>query len=228
MTHHDRYEELLAGYALRALSGPDAAEADRLLIDHVPDCRECRETLTAFHAISADLALGAPPLEPPDTLLPQLHRELEPRERRSRALTTLAVAASVVALIGLTGTFLQGQRFGEEQDRVNALSNIFRFAQENDAQMVPVGSVTQVAATGVDDFYIYGEDVPPPPPGSLYAVWVEEGGAPRFVGAFLPRADGWVYLHIDTGGVAYDRLFITIESAGASPSVPGEVEWQAD
>ena len=144
MTHHERYEELLAGYALRALSGPDAAEADRLLIDHVPDCRECREALTAFHAISADLALGAPSLEPPDTLLPQLHRELEPRERRSRALTTLAVAASVVALIGLTGTFLQGQRFGEEQDRVNALSNIFRFAQENDAQMVPVGSVTQV------------------------------------------------------------------------------------
>jgi hypothetical protein len=223
---HERYEELLAGYVLRALSGPDAEEADLLLAEHVPDCGDCRATLSTFHAVSADLALAADPLDPPDTLLPQLHRELEPRERRPRSLTALAVAASVVACVGLTGTFLQGQRVVDEQDRVSALSNIFRFARENDAEMVPVGSVTQVAATGVDEFYLYGEDVPAPPAGSVYAVWVEAGGRPTYVGWFLPRGDGWVYLRIATRGVAYDRLFITIEAAGVSPSAPGDVQWQ--
>lgn len=226
MTDHERYEELLAGYVLRALTGREAEEADLLLTDHVPDCVDCRATLSAFHAVSADLALAADPLEPPDTLLPQLHRELEPRERRPRSLTAVAVAASVVAIVGLTGTFLQGQRVVDERDRVSALSNIFRFARENDAAMVPVGAVTQVAASGVDGFYLYGEDVPAPPPGSVYAVWVETGGDATYVGWFLPRADGWVYLRIATRGTPYDRLFITIEAAGVSPSAPSDVQWQ--
>jgi hypothetical protein len=94
--------------------------------------------------------------------------------------------------------------------------------------MVPVGSITQVAASGVDEFYLYGEDVPAPPPGSVYAVWVETGGQATYVGSFLPRADGWVYLRITTPGEpTYDRLFITIEAAEASPSNPGDVQWEA-
>ena len=34
---HDAIDELLAGYVLQALSGPDAADADRLLAEHVPE-----------------------------------------------------------------------------------------------------------------------------------------------------------------------------------------------
>lgn len=227
MIDHERIDELLAGYALEALSGPDALEADLLLADHVPDCADCRTTLFAFHAAAADLALAVTPAPPPDTLLPRLHRDLEPRERRSRSLTGLAVAASVVAVIGLAGTFLQGARVDERQARVNALSNIVRFAEQNNADMVPVGPATQVSATGVAEFYLYGDDVPTPPTGTAYGVWVESGGRPSYLGSFLPRTDGWVYLHIRTGGIAYDRLFVTIESIGASPSAPGDVAWEA-
>ena len=42
---YDRIDELLAGYALRSLSGEDAAEADRVLSEHVPAATRCRETL---------------------------------------------------------------------------------------------------------------------------------------------------------------------------------------
>ena len=35
---HEAIEELLAGYVLRSLSGEDAARADHLLSDHVPQC----------------------------------------------------------------------------------------------------------------------------------------------------------------------------------------------
>jgi hypothetical protein len=62
---HGRIEELLAGYALRSLEGSDAADADRLLADHVPACAGCRQTLDAFVAIAGDLALDAPVLPPP-------------------------------------------------------------------------------------------------------------------------------------------------------------------
>ena len=37
---HERIDELLAGYVLLSLSGEDAAEADRVLIDHVPSLRQ--------------------------------------------------------------------------------------------------------------------------------------------------------------------------------------------
>ena len=223
MTDHERVEELLAGYVLRSLSGEDAAEADRLLTEHVPDCGSCRETLLAFQTVAGDLALSADPMGPPDTLLPRLHRELEPRERRPRTMAALAVAASLVALVGLTGTFLQGQRVGTAQSRADALSNILRFAQENNADMVPVGPATQVAAA--DEVFLYGSNVPLPPPGTVYVVWVESGGQVTSLGWFLPSADGWVYRHFSTGG-SYDRLFITIESAEVTPSSPGDVTWQ--
>jgi hypothetical protein len=224
MTDHERIEELLAGYVLRSLSGEDAAEADRMLTDHVPDCAGCRETLIAFQAVSADLALVTDPVDPPEMVLARLHRELEPRERRPRTVAALAVAASVVAVIGLTGTFLQGQRVNTRQSRIDALSNIFRFAEENGAEMVPVGPATQVAAA--DEVFLFGENVPAPPPGTVYVVWVESGGRAGFLGWFLPDEDGWVYVHLSTGR-PYERLFVTIESAEVSPSAPGDVTWEA-
>ena len=59
---HERIDELLAGYVLLSLEGEDAAEADRLLSEHVPGCARCRRTLADFQALSGDLALAAAPL----------------------------------------------------------------------------------------------------------------------------------------------------------------------
>ena len=74
---HERIEELLAGYALLSLEGEDAAEADRLLSEHVPGCARCRRTLADFQTLSGDLALAAPPADPPETLLPRIHRAMD-------------------------------------------------------------------------------------------------------------------------------------------------------
>ncbi|MBW8742248.1 MAG: hypothetical protein JF623_06400 [Acidobacteria bacterium] len=54
MIDHDAADELLAGYVLGSLSGPDAEEADRLLTEHVPDCLTCRTTLDAFRGSRGD------------------------------------------------------------------------------------------------------------------------------------------------------------------------------
>ena len=60
---HEATEELLAGYVLRSLSGADAAEADRLLSEHVPGCTTCRDTLDDLQRLTADLGLAASPIE---------------------------------------------------------------------------------------------------------------------------------------------------------------------
>lgn len=224
MTDHERIDELLAGYVLRSLEGPDAAEADRVLAEHLPRCPRCQTTLLELQEVASELALAAPPIEPPETLLPRLLRELEPRERR-RPVAMLAVAASVVAVIGLTGTWLQGRFADESGTRRDALANILDFAREHDAQMVPVGNVTEVSAPNVREMYLYGDSVPQPPDGSVYGVWLVVEGAPRFAGTFVPDG-GWVYLRV-TFEAHYDGLMITLEPEGSRPTTPGQVVWQA-
>ena len=103
---HAEAQELLAGYALQSLSGEDAAEADRLLAEHVPGCSECRQMLDAFQAVAGELALDAETIPPPDPLLPRIHREMEPRGRSAGRWTSgrlVAAAASVVLVVGAGG-----------------------------------------------------------------------------------------------------------------------------
>ena len=98
---HETIEELLAGYVLRSLSGADAVRADHLLSDHVPSCPACRDSLAVFQGVTADLALAARPLDPPETLLPRLHRDLGSQGPRRRPAAIFAAAASVVAVVAV-------------------------------------------------------------------------------------------------------------------------------
>ena len=92
---HEAIEELLAGYALRSLSGEDAREADRLLTEHVPTCPICRDALTGFQELAGELALDVPAASPPETLLVRLHRDLEAPARRLGPRTLVAESTIV-------------------------------------------------------------------------------------------------------------------------------------
>jgi predicted anti-sigma-YlaC factor YlaD len=139
---HERIDELLAGYVLRSLTGTDADEADRLLSDHVPGCSACRRMLDDFQTVTADLGLAAEPVTPPETLLPRLHRELEPQAPRRRPMQMLAVAAGVVAVVGLAGlTVSQNIRANNADVRADSLANAVQLAARPDARMVDVGPV---------------------------------------------------------------------------------------
>ena len=224
---HEAIDELLAGYVLRSLSGEDAAEADHLLSDHVPTCAACRDTLAAFQDLSADLALGAAPLTPPETLLPRLHRELEPPASRRRPVQIFAVAASVVAVVGLAGLAVtQGLRASDANSRAEDFRSAAQMALRPDSNQVPVGPVNELTAPGVEEFYVMGDNCPQPPEGSVYRVWIVAGGQPTFVTDFLPE-DGQVFLSIPFDPSRYDDLWISVEPAGSDPTTPTDVEWQA-
>jgi hypothetical protein len=230
---HEAIELLLAGYVLRSLSGEDAARADHLLSDHVPSCPACRDSLAVFQGVTASLALAVAPLEPPETLLPRLHRDLGAQGRHRRPSAIFAVAASVVAVVGLAGlTVSQGVRANNTQSRMNDIAQAFDFARRPGASMVSVDSnsastspITQISDPGVEECYLVGRDLPYPPPGTVYRVWLVSGTDPTFAGQFLPEP-GLTVVHLAFDPNVYDRILITIEPADSEPATPLDPMWQ--
>jgi Anti-sigma-K factor rskA, C-terminal len=227
---HDGIQELLAGYVLRSLSGQDAAEADRLLTEHVPSCAECRATLDAFQMVTGELALDAPTVTPPDTVRARLRRELEPRSRaRWNAGWLVAVAASVVVVVGIGGVVLtrggggglvkgDGLARAELQDVTNA-------ATDRSATQQPLGQATEISSPATEKLYIYGTNVPLPAPGSVYRLWSGSLDEARYVGDFLPNDDGMLLLEVTLPASTVGALFVTVEPAGSLPAQPGDVIW---
>jgi hypothetical protein len=232
---HDHVEELMAGYALRALTGEDAQEAEGLLSDHVPGCLRCRGTLLAFSDTVADLALAADPVAPPETLLPRLHRSMEPRRGRRPTGRWVGVAAGLVILLVAGGVAVsQGLRVNDLQERNDLFAQALRLAQRPDADTEPLteadatepGPVSTVSAPDVGHFFLVGDDVPPPPPGSVYGVWLSDGVDAVFAGAFVPMP-GVTVVRVEYDRSRFDRVLVTVEVSGATADEPGDVVWEA-
>lgn len=232
---HDRIDELMAGYALRSLSGEDASEADRLLSQHVPECARCRETLLALSDTVADLAFAADPIEPPETLLPLLHRELEPRGERPPLGRWVGVAAGVAVVLVAGGLAVsQVLRASELEDRNALFAQALRYSQRPDAdssRLVGIDApdpapVSQVAAPDVDHFFLVGSDIPPPPEGSTYAIWLSDGVETVLAGTFVP-GPGVTVVKVPFDRSRFDRVLISLELADSVHAEPGEALWEA-
>ena len=232
---HDRIDELLAGYALRSLTGEDATEADRLLSHHVPDCARCRQTLLALSDTVADLALAADPIEPPETLLPRLHRELEPRGGRPAVGRWAGVAAGAVVVLIAGGMAVSSAfRVNDLQSQNNLFAQALRYAQRPNADNAPLvgagatdpGPVSEVAAPDVDHFFLIGSDVPAAPSGEAYGIWLSNGVETLFAGFFVPGPEVTV-VKVPFDRSRFDRVLITLEVPGTVPARPGEAVWEA-
>lgn len=229
----DRADELLAGYALRSLSGDDAAEADRLLSEHVPGCARCRQTLLASSDTVADLALGVDPVAPPDTLLPRLHRELEPRTARPAPGRWVAVASGVAAILVVGGlTVSLGVRAGNLQTSNDLLGDALAFSQRPDADTARLDTsepteLSAISAPDVDHFFLVGRDLPAAPAGFVYGVWLSDQSGLETVhaGSFLP-ASGMTVVRVPFDRFRFDLVFVTLEREGVAPDEPGEVVWE--
>ena len=232
--NHEAIEELLAGYVLRSLSGEDASRADQVLSDHVPTCAACRDTLAVFQGVTADLALGAAPIEPPETLLPRLHRDLGPQGVRRRSMAALAVAASVIAVVGLVGlSVTQGAHLNSTQNSLNDISAALDLAGKPGASMASVDAatsdtepLTEISDPGVQEFYLFGRDLPSPPTGTVYRIWLVSGSTPTFVTDFTPDP-GLTLIKMAFDPSRYDEILISIEREGSDPGEPSNAIWEA-
>ena len=230
---HEAIEELLAGYVLRSLSGEDAERADHLLSEHVPHCPACRDSLAMFQGVTADLALDTSPIRPPETLLPRLHRELGVQDRRRRPVAALAVAASVVAVVGFAGLAVtQNMRVNDTRSRMDDIRSAMDFATRPGASMVQVDSsnsgtepITEISHPGTERFYLVGNDVPMPPEGAVYRVWLLSGTQATFATDFVPEP-GMMVVELEFDPSLYDRILISVEPAGSTPGTPDIAVWQ--
>lgn len=237
---HDRIEELLAAYALRSLSGEDAVLADRLLSEHVPSCLRCRDAMAAFHGVAGELALGASPVAPPELLLPRIRRSMAGgAAKRRRGASVLAVAAGVVALVGMAGLSMSlGDRVSRVESRNGRLLSMMQALQDSGAKPVnlqsqgqPAQAMVELSRPDIRRLYLFGRDIPMPAEGRVYQLWLGSNGT--FVrvqdGAFVPEEDGVVVQELTVDVSRFDEILITEEQMGqtpASPSTQGHV-WQA-
>ena len=230
---HESIEELLAGYVLRSLSGEDATRADHLLSDHVRFCPTCRDSLVVFQGVTADLGLDATPVAPPETLLPRLHRDLGSQGGRRRPVAIFAVAASVVAVVGLAGlTVSQGMRVSSTRSRMNDIAQALDFARQQGASMEQVDSstsgvepITEISEPGVEECYLVGRDIPMPPDGMVYRVWLLSGNQATFAEEFLP-VPGFTVVRLAVDLSRYDGILVSVEAADSIPSAPQGAAWQ--
>ncbi len=237
---HERIEELLAGYALLSLEGEDAAQADRLLSEHVPGCARCRRTLADFQALSGDLALATPPADPPETMLPRIHRAIDevPLEGRGpRRGALVAVAASAVALVAMGGlSLVLGNRLNEAQTRAGTALEILSAMQSSGSQPVnvapqgqtpPESGLVEVSVPEIRTLYVASTDCPEPGPGHAYQLWLGSGGEWVRVGRMFWPEDGVVLLELQDVDVSrYDAIWISEEVAGVPPSRPN-TQWHS-
>jgi hypothetical protein len=225
---HERIEELLAGYVLLALSGEDAIEADRLLSEHVPTCPMCRETLAGFQSVAGELPLAALPVRVPELVLPRIRRGMDDQPRRRRGAAMVAVAAGVVALVGMAGLSLTmtGRLNRSEEFRGKALRFLSALSDPATSQvsLPPTSSsmsdLVEVSGPTLERMYLYGHGVPTPAPGHAYQLWLGSNGVYTRVGPPFVPEDGIVFLELPADTSLYDEIWITEESIAQVPTHP--------
>jgi hypothetical protein len=228
---HERIEELLAGHALHALSEKDAAEADLLLVDHVPTCPTCLRTVTDFQKVTGEIALAADPVSPPDLVLGRIHRGIGqiPGVPLGRGSFVAALAVGVVALVAMGGlSFVMADRASEAQDdRSLALELLSVMSSPGvspvnvDAEGTASASFVGVAAPDIRRFYLVADLCPEPKPGHAYQVWLGDQGVFEPIGEMFVPKGGSVLIKLTVDVARFDEVWITEELASTPPTSPG-------
>jgi anti-sigma-K factor RskA len=210
---HEEYLELAEIYALSALDG-----ADRLRLEaHLASgCETCRDAIFDSEKILADLALAAPLAAPPDSVRERLFDRVrrdspfrnfwkETSSRPSRVLMALAAAATLAAVgLGLHARTLERRAETDRVSREALKRDLGSLTETLEAFTAPAtramslsgqGDAQGAAAKAFLDpenrrLFLYVYNLPPPPPGRTYQLWLIVGGAPVSMGTFGVEPDG--------------------------------------
>jgi hypothetical protein len=218
-TEHERVQEALAARALRAVDVVDLYTSDALMAAHLPTCAACRAAARDFEAVAAELALGAPPQEPPRRLTSRIHRQLMPPRTRARVPTAI-VAAAVIGLVGLSAWTLhltgRVSRAERQQASTAELISAVSFPHARvvplrpSAQAAEEPQVAAVVVPGRSRLYVFGS-MPAPKPERVYQLWLGDGASYSSGGTFVPGSEGFVLLRVEGDPAGYDHILITEE-----------------
>lgn len=218
---HERVEELLAGHVLRGLDGDEAELAERALEEHVPGCPRCRDALDAYRAVAGDLALVAPPVEPPDTSAARLRRSAGQQPPRWRRAGWRAAAAVVAAAAGLTAwnVTLTG-RLADAESRQGVMAEALSTFARPQADTVPLEGAGAARVTLVHDpaarrMYLIATGLPDV--DGVYTVWFLGPRGAWSPGTLEPRR-GVAMMPVRTHLERWHTIMVTVEPERGRPS----------
>jgi anti-sigma-K factor RskA len=240
---HEEYLELAAIYALGALEGEDRLRFEAHLAS---GCEACRDEILDSQDVLADLALGAPLVDPPASVRDRLFERVRRDSERTRVRSTgsprlwmaLAAAAALAAVgLGLYARTLESRAAAEAAARealerdlesLSATLEAFTAPATRAVSLAGQGEAQGAAAKAFLDpenrrLFLYVYNLPPPPPGRTYQLWLIVAGSPVSMGTFGVEPDGRGRL--DTASVppfeGEVTVAVTVEPSGGVPLPTG-------
>jgi anti-sigma-K factor RskA len=232
---HEHWHDATAAYLLGALD-----EAERAAFEeHLAGCPACREEVDQLAPAAQALPMSVDPVDPPPALKARIMAEVEreasllaaagpeadrpPAARRRRRPSwriPRLVPAAVAAGLLVAGVAI-GVGVGELQDAPERTVA----AKVSGAP----GATVSLEMNG-DEGRLLARNLPAPPSGRVYQVWLKrDGHAPEPTAAlFVPSRDGAATASVPGSMKGIDHVMVTDEPDGGSPQPTGDLLAVAD
>ncbi|HEU5037588.1 MAG TPA: anti-sigma factor [Nocardioides sp.] len=218
---------LSGAYAVDALDDLERASFER----HLAECPECRAEVASLRE-AAGLIAETTTAEPPAELRAQVLagigsiRPLPPEvpvptARRRRTPRLLVAAAAAVVLVG-AGAVVWEQPW--ETSTTQEVSVADQVLQAGDAKRTSLdfpggASATVVHSDSLGRAVIVTKDMPPPPEGKVYELWLDQPGRGMVPAGLMPvRPDQTVPLTGDAATATGAGITIEPEGGSAEPT----------
>lgn len=213
---HDEIKDLLAAYALGAVSTDERSEIDR----HVSACDECSAELADYEAVTGTLARAVAPVEPPPgftertvaaAIVDRPAPVAVPSATRWGRLGILAGAALLAATVVIGTTVLESRQDSQRKEEVVALL-------ETGEGISLTGEGDVIGRVVGDEFALAG--VGPAPEGKTYQLWLMRGddcpsdepaGCELVSAGTFDTEDGVALVELEEPSGEWDDAAVTIE-----------------
>ncbi len=228
----DDLHTLTGAYAVNALSDTERAAFET----HLVRCESCAEEVAELSATAAHLGAAAE-FAPPAHLRARVlaaaaetrqlapHTARVPRPRRGfgRAGGLLAAAC----LVAVAFVAVQTERSGQEDQLAQLSSQYERFSDllsTPDAKIFSATGTNGAVGTAVmspsrNEMLFLGKDLPAPPGGSVYQLWMIAPDGAHSAGV-LPSPTAPL---VASGVPGAQKVALTVEPQGGSPSPTGDL-----
>lgn len=209
---------LSGAYAVDALDDLERAAFER----HLAECAECRAEVASLREAAALLA-ETTAVEPPadlrsrvladiSTVRPLPPEVTSPSRPKRRFAPLLAAAAAVVVLLG-AGAVAWQQPWAEDP----SVTETVLAAEDAESTTLELGeaSATVTFSESVGRAVLVTEDMPPPPEGKVYQVWLDQPDGGMTSAAVMPIKSDQTLL-LDGDATTATGAGITVEPEGGS------------
>lgn len=224
---HTRWEDFAGAYVLGAMAVAEREEFEA----HLSTCAICREEVEELQPAAEALPMASPLMVPPpelkDRIMAEVEREAEllgaagagsdrpertRRERRGLSWLSGWRLAPVAAALVIAGVLA-----GVALDAPDTQTYAFE------------GASAELEVEG-DRATLVAHDLPAPPEGRVYEVWLQSGDDPAQPTdvLFVPRSDGSAVAAIPGSISDIDQVMVTDEPVGGSDEPTGELLMAAE